>query len=173
MCKDPPMDDNWREVLTTAVQVGGGAVLGFIAAWRGFIWSRDLERERWRRDDGRRTEDLERAKAERWLTTKRETAARYLAHAQDAVSIAATDSVAGLTAIGAVRSAEGELLIVWPQLEAAARAHTETGFAYIRALIDLRQNVEARPGPELEKVRDQFSATQEAFVKQARESLLE
>jgi hypothetical protein len=167
------MDDNWREVLTTAIQVGGGAVLGFIAAWRGFIWSRDLERERWHRDDARRADDLERAKAERWLTTKRETAARYVGRAQEAVGLAATDPAAGLTAIGAVSSAEAELLIVWPQLEAAARAHTETGFAYVRAIVDLRRDDEAKPGPEVIEARDRFSATQQAFVKQARESLLD
>ena len=166
------MDDNWRAVLTTAIQVGGGAALGFVAAWRGFIWSRDLERERWRRDDARRTDDLERANAERWLTTKRETAARYLAHAQEGVGLAASDTAAALTAIGAIRSAEAELLIVWPQLEATAEAHTATALAYIGAVVELRRDDAAKPGPEVEKARDRFSATQRAFVKQARESLL-
>jgi hypothetical protein len=48
------MDDNTRDVLTTAIQVGGGILGGVIVAFAGFLLGRTVERERWDRDDNLR-----------------------------------------------------------------------------------------------------------------------
>jgi len=48
------MDQNWRDVLTTMIQVGGGLVSGYVLAWFAISRSDRLEQKRWNREDRHR-----------------------------------------------------------------------------------------------------------------------
>ena len=83
-CDHPPVDDNTRNVLVTAIQVGGGLVVGLAVAAIGFWSSRKLERERWARDDRLREREAAADRDRRWLDRRREMYAMLIATSVEA-----------------------------------------------------------------------------------------
>ncbi len=77
------MDDNTKDVLVTAIQVGGGLVIGLLVAAIGFWSTRKLERERWSREDALREQERDRERHGRWLDRRRDVYANFLGAAME------------------------------------------------------------------------------------------
>lgn len=165
------MDDNTRAVLVTAIQVGGGFLLGLIGAYVGRRWARTDVREQQARDDRIRSEDLARLASEASRQDRQAAIERFAEQLERAgPAIAATDHARLKTALDTLtelNAALAAMRLVAPDLDEAAGAAYDT--TYDVGILELRQPPAS--ADERKAARSTREHAKAAFIAAARAAL--
>ena len=141
--------------------------------------ARQLERERWDREDRIRRDELDQARRERWLAEKREVVARVIRNGDHGTALAVgmrIDYTAPLReatdAIAEMNQARAEIKILAPDLADAAFAFYTAATELVLYITTQIHEQNLKPDPdEVDRLSKNYWQAQQAFVAAAQADL--